>query len=185
VRPRTLVAGAALTAALVLVALPGLAGSQTRSPYRPVEAAAFQAVSIDATDDGSPQAIGPLDPAYRSADSLTSATQLIEPGTKVTRTVLRPKTIEPAVSAAFSIKPPRTTIRGTASFYDNGTTAMRLPRGTVIRICGPGGCLERVVNDYGPVISTGRIVDMYRPDFFAICGCPSYSGLTTVTIGIY
>ena len=27
---------------------------------------------------------------------------------------------------------------------------MRLPRGTVVVICGDGGCIERVVNDYGP-----------------------------------
>jgi hypothetical protein len=185
VRPRTLVAGAALTAALALVGLPGLAGSQTRSPYRPLEAAAFQAITINATEDGSSQTIDPLDPALRSADTLTSSSQLIEPGVKAVRPVTRPKTVQPSVAAAFSIKPPRSTLKGTASFYDNGTTAMRLPRGTIIRICGPGGCLERVVNDYGPVISTGRIVDMYRPDFFAICGCPSYSGVTTVTIGIY
>jgi hypothetical protein len=185
VRPRTLVAGAALTAALALVALPGLAGSQTRSPYRPVEAAAFQAISIDASDDGSSQTIGPLDDALRSADSLTTSSQLIEPGARALKPVVRPKTVQPAVSAAFSIKPPRYTLKGFASFYDNGTTAMRLPRGTVIRICGPGGCVERVVNDYGPVAGTARIVDMYRPDFFAVCGCPSFSGTIAVSVGIY
>jgi hypothetical protein len=26
---------------------------------------------------------------------------------------------------------------------------------------------------------------MYKPDFFAICGCASWSGLTEVTIKVY
>ena len=32
---------------------------------------------------------------------------------------------------------------------------------------------------------TGRIVDLYTPDFFAICGCPSWSGTTQVTVSVY
>ena len=52
---------------------------------------------------------------------------------------------------------------------------MRLPRGTIVVICGNGGCVERVVTDYGP-IKPSRVVDLYRPDFFAICGCASWSG---------
>ena len=77
------------------------------------------------------------------------------------------------------------TISGTASFYTFGTTAMRIPRGTTVVICGKAGCLERIINDYGPAASTGRIVDMYKPDFFAICGCGWWSGLTQVTIKVY
>ena len=42
---------------------------------------------------------------------------------------------------------------------------MRLPRGTVVKICGNGGCIVRVVNDYGPQ-KKSRVVDLYRPDFF-------------------
>ena len=86
-----------------------------------------------------------------------------------------------------SIKPPRYTLRGYASFYNNGTTAMRLPAGTVIRVCGAGGCLDRVVNDYGPSASfkPTRIIDMYMPDFFAVCGCPSYAGTSLVTVSVY
>ena len=30
-----------------------------------------------------------------------------------------------------------------------------------------------------------RIVDLYTPDFFDICGCPGWSGTTTVTISVY
>ena len=61
---------------------------------------------------------------------------------------------------------------------------MRLPRGTVVKICGKGGCIVRVVNDYGPQ-KKSRVVDLYRPDFFAICGCPSYAGTTQVTVYVY
>ena len=90
----------------------------------------------------------------------------------------------PNVSAAWEWKPPRYTLSGYATFYDNGTTAMRLPRGTVVVICGNGGCLERVVNDYGPQKEI-RIVDLYRPDFFRICGCGWWSGTTWVTVRVY
>jgi hypothetical protein len=89
------------------------------------------------------------------------------------------------VAPGNSIKPPRYSLTGVATFYDAGFTAMRLPRGTVIRVCGPGGCLERVINDYGPVAGTNRIIDLYRPDFFAVCGCPSWSGTVWVTVGVY
>ena len=58
---------------------------------------------------------------------------------------------------------------------------MRLPRGTVVKICGKGGCIVRVVNDYGPQ-KKSRVVDLYRPDFFEVCGCPSYAGTTQVTV---
>ncbi|HEV7604067.1 MAG TPA: hypothetical protein VGO15_03815, partial [Candidatus Limnocylindrales bacterium] len=81
-------------------------------------------------------------------------------------------------------KAARYTLTGFATFYDNGTTAMRLPRGTLVVICGGGGCIERVVNDYGPIKKT-RVVDLYRPDFFDICGCPWFSGTTTVTVYVY
>ena len=91
---------------------------------------------------------------------------------------------QPESAAASARKPPRYSITGEATFYDHGTTAMRLPRGTVVVICGDGGCVERVVTDYGPQ-APERIVDLYRPDFFAICGCPSWSGVTKVTVHVY
>ena len=75
-------------------------------------------------------------------------------------------------------------VKGTATFYEAGYTAMRLPRGTIVIICGGGGCVERVINDYGPQ-SKSRIVDLYKPDFFKICGCPSWSGTTEVTVYVY
>ena len=61
---------------------------------------------------------------------------------------------------------------------------MRLPRGTIVIICGAGGCIERVVNDYGPQ-APSRIVDLQRADFFEICGCPSWSGVVDVTVHVY
>jgi len=81
---------------------------------------------------------------------------------------------------------PRFTISGAASFYDHGTTAMRdVPRGTTIVICGRGGCVQTVVSDYGPARYTGRVIDMYRPDFFKVCGCGWWSGTTQVTVRVY
>ena len=80
----------------------------------------------------------------------------------------------------------RYTLSGYATFYDNGRTAMRLPYGTVVIICGGGGCVQRVISDYGPsAANPERIVDLYRPDFFRICGCPSWSGTTRVTVRVY
>jgi hypothetical protein len=186
VRPKPLVASAVLTVVLAVVALPGLAGSRTLSPDRPIEAAAFQAFSIQATNDLSSETIDPLDPAQRSANYLEANAAISHPGQALAAPG-RPHTVQRAVAAQTSIKPPRYTLSGYASFYDDGTTAMRLPRGTVIRVCGAGGCLERVVNDYGPAeyLRPVRIIDMYRPDFFAVCGCPSYSGTAWVTVAIY
>ncbi|HEX8026703.1 MAG TPA: hypothetical protein VF484_10910, partial [Candidatus Limnocylindrales bacterium] len=57
--------------------------------------------------------------------------------------------------------------------------------GSVVVICGDGGCIERVVNDYGPAASTGRVIDLYKPDFVQVCGCAASHGLTDVTIKVY
>ena len=109
----------------------------------------------------------------------------IEPGVAPqTGPTARAKLNQPESGAASLRKPPRYALTGIATFYDHGTTAMRLPRGTVVIICGNGGCVERVVNDYGP-IKPSRIVDLYRADFFAICGCAWWSGTTTVTVSVY
>ena len=92
----------------------------------------------------------------------------------------------PRLPAAWSWKPPRFSLTGWASFYDYGTTAMRdVPRGTTIVICGAAGCIQRVVSDYGPSKAGGRLIDMYRPDFFQICGCGWWSGTTWVSVKVY
>jgi hypothetical protein len=179
-----LVAVAVLTAAVALVALPGLAGSRSPRPDQPLDAAAFQTLAVNAITGGSTPDVDPLDSAYRSDGFLTSDATFIEPGKDQTAPKGRSVVSVPSAKAGSAMKPPRYTLSGYATFYDNGTTAMRLPRGTVVIICGHGGCVQRVVNDYGPV-KTSRIVDLYRVDFFDICGCPSWSGTTWVTVKVY
>jgi len=184
VRPRKLVAFAALTAAIALVALPGLAGSRSPRPELPLETAAFQTIAANAIPGGATLEIDPLDSAYRSSSGVTPDSTFIEPGDAQEAPAGRVNVLLPGLSAGSALKPARYTVSGIATFYDNGTTAMRLPRGTVVIICGHGGCIERVVTDYGPA-SPGRIADLYRPDFFRICGCPSWSGTTEVTVKVY
>jgi hypothetical protein len=186
VRHARWVAGAALTASLALVAAPGLAGSRTPNPPSAIDPSAFQPIRITANTAVRPLPIAPLDPALDSAGRIGEETTFVTPGSEPKRVVNgRPVVHQPASSAGSAQKPPRYKISGVATFYSNGTTAMRLPRGTTVIICGHGGCLERVVNDYGPTAGTRRIVDLYMPDFFAICGCPSWSGTTNVTVSVY
>ncbi len=184
VRPRKLVATAMLTTAVALVALPGLAGSRNLRPEQTFDAAAFQTVSINAIAGGSAFDVDPLDSAHRSAGFVTSDAPFIEPGQDQRAPAGRPAVQIPGLSASSVLKPPRYSLSGYATFYDNGTTAMRLPRGTIVVICGAGGCIQRTVNDYGP-IKPSRVVDLYRPDFFHICGCASWSGTTWVTVKVY
>jgi len=174
-----------LIAALALVALPGLAGSRVPSPLEPLPASAFQPLSVLANLARSAIAIGSLDAAHDAAGSVATETSFIEPGSAPdSGPTGRAKLNQPESSSAFVRKPPRYTLTGEATFYDNGTTAMRLPRGTIVIICGTAGCIERVVTDYGP-IKPSRIVDLYRADFFAICGCARWSGTTRVTVSVY
>jgi len=175
-----------LTIALALVAAPGFAGSRTPAPYEPVPAAAFQALKSDANARSTASVQG-LDPAHDSAGRLSADSVYPERAisASVDVPVLKRDVSQPNPGAAKVYKPARYTLTGKATFYQNGTTAMRLPRGTVIRVCGAGGCIERVVNDYGPVAGTGRIADLYKPDFFKICGCPSWSGVTSVKVYVY
>jgi hypothetical protein len=185
VPPSKTVAVAALTAALALGALPGLAGSVEPSREGPIEAAAFRDVILAATGGRSIEPIAGPDPAYASAGRL-------EPGSVFQEASVdaqapppdRPVMVIPKVKPAWEWKPPRYTLSGYATFYDNGTTAMRLPPGTIVVICGEAGCLQRTVNDYGPIKQI-RVVDMYRPDFFKVCGCSWWFGTTWVTVSVY
>jgi hypothetical protein len=182
-RRRSVVAAAALIAALALVGLPAPAGSRTSSADRGLQPAAFTSVIIPADAHA-------LDATGLSGDALDGPTPdplapLVEPGEAPAAPSARPVVDQPSTARGQAWKAPKRTLKGFASFYDHGTTAMRLPRGTVIRICGAGGCIERTVTDYGPTQRSGRIIDMYRPDFFEICGCGSWSGTTKVTISIY
>lgn len=182
-RRSAVVAVSALIAAAALIGLPGPASSTDPSSAREPPAAAFMQVQL-ATDAPALGSAARSDDALRAAGHLASGATLVERGSAPPAPSSRPSVSQPRVSAVADWKPPLSTMTGTATFYDNGTTAMRLPRGTVVRICGAGGCILRTVSDYGPR-SPGRIVDLYRPDFFAVCGCAAWSGTTTVTVSVY
>jgi hypothetical protein len=174
-----------LIAALALVALPGLAGSRAPSLVETVPDGAFQPLPVSANGSRPDASVGPLDAAFLSGGALPASHVFVEPGTiPDTGPTHRRVTDQPEPGFGTATKPPKSTITGAATFYERGTTAMRLPRGTIVVICGAGGCIERTVTDYGPS-RTDRIVDLYRGDFFEICGCPSWSGTTTVTVSIY
>ncbi len=175
----------ALGATLALGALPGLVGSHEPSQDRPADAVAYRQVDLATTRDRQrsrelvPDAAGRSNGAIRTVDSLT------DPATVAVRADAAGRPNITDASPSWTWKSPLYELHGYASFYDHGTTAMRLPRGTVVVICGAGGCIERVITDYGPSAAGGRIIDMYRPDFFQICGCGSWSGTTEVTIRVY
>jgi hypothetical protein len=182
-----MVAGAALTAALALGALPGIAGSAGPTPASALDSSTFQSVQVPAFVS-TEVAVGPLDDAFRTAGAIDARSTFVVAGKEPKRIIPnRPAIAVPAPHAGTALKPPRYKLSGYATFYGNGTTAMRLPRGTTVIICGDGGCVERVVNDYGPSADAGlgRIADLYTPDFFNVCGCPSWSGTTWVTVSVY
>jgi hypothetical protein len=182
-----MVAGAALTAALALGAVPGIAGSAGPTPASAVDPSAFQSIQVPAFA-AAELAAARLDSSYISAGTIDADTTFIEAGdAPVAPRIGRPRVTLPGAHSGSAIKPPRYKLSGYATFYANGTTAMRLPRGTTIIVCGAGGCLERIITDYGPIYdpSKNRIIDLYTPDFFAICGCPWYSGTTSVTVSVY
>jgi hypothetical protein len=186
-RRRSVVATAALIAVLALAALPVPVGSRSPSASSAIEPVAFRTLDFPATLSGIPIPAVQLDPALDSAGSLDADSSFSEPGeAPKVPTLKRPAVDQPTSSGGSALKPPKKKLAGYASFYDNGTTAMRdVPRGTVIVICGAGGCIERVVSDYGPSKAGGRLIDMYRPDFFQICGCGWWSGTTRVTVRVY
>jgi hypothetical protein len=182
-RRRTVVAAAALIAAVALAGLPDPAGSRSPSTSPALGPVAYSTVTIPASAPTDPVP-GVIDAVPQQAVRATSEAGFVELGVAPDGPTSRPTVDQPSAPSGQAWKAPRYKISGYASFYDNGTTAMRLPRGTVVRICGAGGCIQRTVTDYGPV-SKIRVVDMYRPDFFKICGCASWSGTTKVTVSVY
>ena len=189
VRRKGLVAGAVLTVALALGALPGVTGSPTRTPVGPLPVAAFQAIrSAASLDRSSSLTIGPLDAAHRSAGRIDLTTVLIEPGSAAAPAA-RPRVSQPAAVPIAVRKPlpkPKAVLRGLASWYVNGTTAMRLPFGTHVRICGRGGCINRVVTDWGPArYLRSRIVDLDPADFVRVTGRWLGKGLAVVAVYVY
>ena len=182
-RRRSVVAIAALIVAFALAGLPAPAGSTPPSMVREPAPGAFSSVTVPAmTAAPDPDAAAPGLGA--SAGRLDPTTAFTEPGEAPAMPTSRPRVTQPVATVGEGWKQASQVLHGEATFYDNGTTAMRLPRGTIVRICGDGGCIERVVNDYGPQ-KPSRIVDLYRPDFFAVCGCGSWSGVADVTVYVY
>ncbi len=182
-RRRSVVAIAALIVAFALAGLPTPAGSTPPSTVREPAPGAFSSVTVPAMT-AAPDA-GAAAPGVASLGGRIEATTAFgDPGDAPAVPTSRPSVDQPLAAAGEGWKKASQVLHGQATFYDNGTTAMRLPRGTIVRICGDGGCIERVVNDYGPQ-KPSRVVDLYRPDFFAICGCGSWSGVTTVTVYVY
>jgi hypothetical protein len=179
-----LAASASLVAILAIATLPDAAGSRRSSFEGAPPDNVFAAMALTATPAPVPPPDTTLDVAMRSAGFLDATTPLVEAVTGPAVPSARAQTRLAALKAVRSWKPPRQTLTGYATFYDNGTTAMRLPRGTSVVICGKGGCIERVVNDYGPVKKT-RVVDLYRPDFFGVCGCARWAGTAWVTVWVY
>ena len=182
-----MVAGAALTAALALGALPGIAGSAGPTPASAVDPSVFQSIQVPAFA-AAELAAAPLDSGYASAGTIDAETTFIEAGSAPPAPRIgRPRVSLPASHSGSALKPPRYKLTGYGTFYANGTTAMRLPRGTTIIVCGAGGCLERIITDYGPIYdpSKNRIIDLDTPDFFTVCGCPWYAGTTWVTVSVY
>jgi hypothetical protein len=80
------------------------------------------------------------------------------------------------------------TLRGIASWVRASLgpryLAARMPKGTALRVCGPIGCTSGTVNDYGPRKSVfpGRIVDLSRARFAAVCGDPERLGTCPVRV---
>ncbi|HEV8490400.1 MAG TPA: hypothetical protein VGQ58_11495 [Candidatus Limnocylindrales bacterium] len=181
---RNAIAAAALITALALVALPAI-GWWRPAIDLPLDAAAFLD-SLRAATGGPFEATAELDPDRRSDGFVEGDAPFVEPVADRSAPI-RPAVEPPAVAPRAVDRPPRMTLSGYASYYDRGSTAMRLPRGTLVVICGKGGCIERTVTDYGPneTVHPERVADLYRPDFFAICGCPSWSGTTWVTVKVY
>jgi hypothetical protein len=184
-RRRSVVAIAALIAAFALAGLPVPAGSRSPTAVTAPAPAAFSDVAIPA-DAQALAAAGSATDSARSDGYLEADAAFADTGAGAPAAIpsARPRVDQPQAPAGEAWKPAKQVLRGQATFYDFGTTAMRLPRGTHVRICGAGGCIERVVTDYGPQ-KKSRVVDLYRPDFFAICGCGSWSGVTDVVVYVY
>jgi len=133
----------ALTATLALVALPGLAGSRTSSERAPVPASAFQPLLAPASGPDSAIPNAGIDLGYLSSGYvLTDAPILERADLPPVDPPVRAQPDQPDPGATSTRKPPLQTLSGEATFYDAGHTAMRLPAGTVIVVCGAGGCLE-------------------------------------------
>lgn len=64
--------------------------------------------------------------------------------------------------------------------------AARMPKGTILRVCGPLACTVGAVSDRGPRrdIFPDRIVDLSRARFARVCGNPELLGTCDVTVTV-
>jgi len=92
----------------------------------------------------------------------------------------------PATTAAPLELVTRTGIASTYGPGWDGWTATPWPRGTTIRICGPGGCAERLTNDVGPNqrIHPDRVVDLDVATFELVCAVSWRMGLCDVSVTV-
>jgi hypothetical protein len=78
-------------------------------------------------------------------------------------------------------------VTGTASTYGpgfDGYLALPVGPGIHVRICGAGGCIDRVSNDTGPVPSLHRVADLNVADFQSVSGLPWTRGLCRVSVEV-
>ena len=92
-------------------------------------------------------------------------------------------TAGPTAPSTATPAQPIATMTGVASWMSIDGLAARLATGTLVRVCGAGGCIERRVTTWGPA-DTSRIVDLYSADFTIVCGCELWVGLTEVRVDI-
>lgn len=177
-----MVAGAMLTVALALVATPGAAGSLTPSAPPRVPASEYKPVTLPSLD---PVSAAQSTRTVAASTGLAEVDAFVEPPPSSQPRPTKPSTAVSQPYVGTEARPPRAVLHGLATWYDNGTTAMRLPRGTTVQICGGGGCIIRTITDYGPVLGTGRIADLMPADFRAICGCGWWVGVQTITVSVY
>lgn len=202
------IAGVALIATLVLIATPGIAGSWSPEPLKVIPASEYKLLPDQSLGAGGGVTAVSLveDPTLEPWPSLgyqyvapePTATPTPEPTATPTPTPVPTPVPTPAATPKPTPRPtPRPTpkptpapvvkqtITGNATWYNNGTTAMRLPRGTRVKICGRAACIERTITDYGPAAYTGRVADLMPADFRTVCGCSTSTGVIKITVYVY
>ncbi len=176
---------------LVIIALLAFAVGRVTSgvsadvPYAwiALRASAFQAVSVPATPRAEPDSSISL--GMRSVQDPIQLGVPQEPGRG--HSVQVPVQWRPAGLRATARPTTREggtphSLRGIASWGPfSGHVVTRLPRGMPIVVTGPLGTWRGVSWGYGPAAWTGRIADLDRSVFAAICGPPS-RGICTVTL---
>ena len=197
VRPRRLVVGSVLTAALALVALPGLAGSRAPNPLEPVPAVAFQPLTVPRTIaiDGFDRSR--LDDAFVSAadgrrrdttfdrapDVAADSRPRSPPGRRVTLPARQPAGRGVRVAQPAAGTPKRSCRRRDLlrQRHDRDAPAARHGRHDLRPAAAASTARRqrlRAAED-----EPGR--RPVPPGLLRICGCPSWSGTTQVTVSVY